>query len=1572
MKKAKAIFLIIIVLIISLLVLASCEVEIVRAEKKVKSLSLDNVLNYYYFLGDELQLDDANLVVIYENGDMEIVPVKLNMIEKSFSMDSPGVKQIKVNYKDVSTFFEIEVLDLNIDRVELVEELDAQGRSLAKKVYIENTDFDVTGLKLKIYFQGSNRVIEMPVLHNMITMFDSSVLGAQDVQITYRSKRLTFPVNVVAKNLVSISVKSVPTARTVFVGKEINPAGLVLNFHYDNNRIEEVAYSKISHFVSFSFVNTAPAMAARVTVNYKPTPTQSYSTHFTIQVVAKQWQSMRIVQAPLTMGIILSPAQYDNNGNIITPETRTEKTALNRIVQGDRIDLSSGILEITYTDGSTERMNMNNSLIGVYNNDTKEKAEIVGLTIEPVAEENVPGGDYYLNYTCSINEAQYNYDTEPEYTITVKDSSGNAIPVVKSSDQRELIEVVEGRYYVITITATVVTQERINNVERDVTLVTTKSYTVYTQNTTKPPRTLDISSAGEYELIIIYSEDEACSITMNATVLSKQAVSLELDSIDEVTKRTYVVGEKVNISFVKYRLIYNNGQIDAWQPVNVSMLSPDCNLDCLEPTTGGKQKTISFTAQGITSASLNVNIVPIRIESAELFPPTNNYVKLNSSTNTPPISLEGGYITAYLNNNTREVYTLSYLSMNEFLTVEFDPAARDENNIENARTGSYTARIIFNMGGAEFIKTFEYHVVSRAVERLELIVDNELFKEVYYENEDLSFEGLSLGVTWNANPLHTTEPVTNDMLYNYTRGDTTIKLRYGGRVVTYSIYIIPNEVTEITITSLPKTVYFEQDREYTLNLNGIRIAKKYNNGRIEEEIGITLSPAGVTTGWFFKNSSQVDFRDSSGRLQTVVLAYRFPKFNTVLNQYEIKEILVSYDIKVVQQKIKAITLYDPRVEAPVLNPRLCSVSKGFALNLYGIMLYVEYEYGSSGDAISVVPLTNEMVDYAANDLTLGVRNVEIKYNGATCRATVLVTNTYLNEVIVETMPKSKYMIEENLELTGGTIRRVFKAVAGSGESDWFDIMDMAIETDNPTGFNSNLDENTIEGAFVTQPITLWHAGKSYTFDVQVYKKFKARVNYYSTISFYGDVPIPQASLNLDVEGFTLPFFELMFLNSKNTRLTLENAVEEVVTTENGRFIRYVVTENVNGETVVTRYLKLVWANNEERYIDESLIIPAENYPTNPPEAGDSYLILIKVYGNKYYREINYAVKEMKIINRFIELKAYEPNENALVWFFNTSDNERAAYLASLYIENSPVTMTLATPTTQGIEIIISSPSGTYDNVYNDIYSALTATYWSYEINELVGDTYKRRTVEVRGDQRPSNPNIIGTPISSKLMIIQAYSTFGVNYKTFGDAIDKISFQVPSGGLIAVRKDGFYKVDVFIGSLVRERGEDVIYKTSGDFKSGFELTPEDFNDTINTSVWGYYITDVEYGYKTISNINYFITFTESKYFMIKPKEITSISFQGVPEGQTTTTRPYTGEEIKLTAQYQTEENGAPVVFAENQLRYFREEGEDWVPLDRGTYPVELGKYKVSVCYNYIAKDGYANEVESKRVCYLEIV
>lgn len=1508
--------------------LYACQPDVVTDQPKVESIAVDGMKQIYYFMGDELNFSEASLYVMYEDGKIETLPLDHESIKKIYNIDTPGEKIVTVTYKGASTQFKIQVLDLIVEKVLI-------GSLPNKTVYIEGTEFDVTGATIDVYFEGG-RVMNMPVMKDSVTQYNPNVVGEQLVEITYRAQTLYIPITIVPKELQSISVKTPPLSKSVYIGYDINSVGMVLYFHYNNGKKEEVNARDLED-LRFEFDNTRPTPSTDVKVFYTLKKDdggeQEFQTSFKIQVLDRKFKSMRIVEYPVTNGILLEKAQYDDYGNLVREEVRTASTSINNIVQGDTINLQSGMVEVTFEDGSKQTYLMNDHVIKVYNKQQTEKAEIEGLVIEPIEKKDVAPGDCFIDYNIRISDSLYKYDSEPQIKITAQNSAGAAVPVIKSGE-KSLIEVGYGEYYTVTITATVIDNRSIDGVWQDVELTTVKSFRIMGQGAVEPRRTLDISAAGDYVLSVIYMENPDWSVPMSVKVVSRTPERLELSDYTDVTEKEYVVGDKINISFVKYRIIYNNGDIDPWAPVTTRMLAPEVTLNCDYVSSIDRPKRIYFTIMGISSDILEVKVVPLGVSYLEIEPPTNTYVARGDVINPA-----GGTLTAYMNNKTKLVYSLpAIVGIGEDKAQIINDPLSEENSI--VREQPYLATVRFK--GAEV--TFEYFVVDRVIESLQLIRSGEE-KTTYFENEPLDLTGLSLRIKWRNSSIIETKPVTMDMLYQYDpykTGPQTLKIRYWGVVnESFAIMVYPKQIVSITITQMPKLIYI-YNQDLALDLSGIRIEKTYNDGSKEEQIGITLGLDQRGYGWTY-NSGQINFKEPG--VKQVILTYRDQaNYDTPIQ--------ISYEIEVTTTYVEAIYLHHP--DGPPQSDLIATVAKGMGLNLINAVIYVKYAGISE---IRTVPLTPGMINYERSDTTIGDRRVLVTYSGVSCPAYIRVLDSELYSVSVETLPKTNYMVGEKLDLSQGTVRRNFRYAQGSDL--WWDIMPMQVDGITVQGFNENLKESDFaeNEQYKEMIVTVTYMGFNYSFNVRIYKKFNAALSYYSTISFYGDVSMPYISVNTDVEGFTLPEITLSFINSMDVISSLPVGAEEIVSTDaqgNTLYVRY--------KSGTLYYIKVVLANGNIGYIKESLIIPASDYPVSPPQGGNMYLILARVQGNKYYNAINYAIREFKIVNKYISVNAVVPNEDAVVWKIQTTDNARAVYLAGLYIdyltENfGSLDIFLASPTYDGFEVVITRwGSIDLNGIRADLEAEITSSWWSYYVEQPDG------SLSIREVKQTNTPQGVIDPKQKVVEILSLEQRTGVNYRIFDEGQDILSYYVPSGGLIPVRDaQNFFVMELFSGRLYRDESMDVLYDVEGVLKSGYDIEDDELQRAV---VAGYPIVMDKAGYPKLSNPNYFLNFFSQSY-VIAPKAIVQVRFNEIESYKYEyggkeypyIRKGYSGSPQTVHAQYRDRENGPWMDFDMGQIRYYRIEDGNEISLPRGQYPVSAGIYRARITHNYKAQEGH---------------
>ncbi|MDD4316778.1 MAG: hypothetical protein PHC84_06450, partial [Clostridia bacterium] len=757
----------------------------------------------------------------------------------------------------------------------------------------------------------------------------------------------------------------------------------------------------------------------------------------------------------------------------------------------------------------------------------------------------------------------------------------------------------------------------------------------------------------------------------------------------------------------------------------------------------------------------------------------------------------------------------------------------------------------------------------------------------------------------------------------------------------------------------------------------------------EEQIGITLQPLGSGEyGWSY-NRGQINFR-LYGQKQTVRLSYK-----DYYNQTA--PIEVSYQIEVVLNEIETIFLTDPGDPNAPPSDLIATVAKGMELNLVDKFIYVKFR---NIPDIRQIPLTNKMTNYEESDITLGDRAVIITYNGVTKKAYVRVLNSYLQDVILEDTPKINYMLKESLDLTGGTVRRVFSYF--DSEETWWDIMPMQVDGITISGFDANLTEEDYDEDehFKQRMISITYMGLTYSYNIKIYKKINAKINYFSTISFYGDVSVPYSTVDTKVAGyddpslvappgcntagFSLPHIGTYYINLSDIVSQLPIGFAEVMTFDDDNNVMSV--SYVSGDV---SYIKLILENGAVGYINEQYIMTSTNHPTIPPRGANKYFILIRVEGNRYYNSINYAQKEFRIINKFINVVTVVPNETAVVWRFNTDDNARAVYLVSNYIEqrtlsDGSLNMLLASPTHDGFEVVmISWGTNDLNAIREEIVLVMTQSWWSYSLPVTDGqgnpvyDGYGNALVRKYEIMQNDMPSFEGA-IQKKVEVLSYSEVIGVNYRTFGEGADVLSYYVPSGGLIAVRDvDNFFVIELFDGYLFRNNNSsgDVIYDADGVAISGFDIEG-DVLELTSTKLSGY-DTRIDQGESTsLTNPNYFINFVSQRY-IIAPKEIVEVVFQETA----TTQREYNGKMYdivikggdgdakRVQASYRDVMNGAFEAFDQGQIRYYRIQGENEIALERGEYPIMSGLYRARITNNYKAQSSYENEIVWE--CLLEI-
>ena len=233
---------------------AAFEIEII--EKEVESIIpvYDNPVVYY--LGEEIDISVFDLKIIYNNGEMEIIPLTEDMIG-GYNNQIRGRQGISVSYgKKKAEIFVWFIYD-DITGIVITKPAD-------ETIFKENTYFSADGLEVMVkYADGTfDKVLSEDLDYED---FDMSVVGKQSVTVRYATATAAYGIEIIPKELESIAINTIPHKNQYIMGEKLNPEGLSLILYYDNGQYEVV--NNVADFKFTGFNSQIPG-EKEVTVIY--------------------------------------------------------------------------------------------------------------------------------------------------------------------------------------------------------------------------------------------------------------------------------------------------------------------------------------------------------------------------------------------------------------------------------------------------------------------------------------------------------------------------------------------------------------------------------------------------------------------------------------------------------------------------------------------------------------------------------------------------------------------------------------------------------------------------------------------------------------------------------------------------------------------------------------------------------------------------------------------------------------------------------------------------------------------------------------------------------------------------------------------------------------------------------------------------------------------------------------------------------------------------------------------------------------------------------------------------------
>lgn len=533
------------------------------------SMSAMTEFNYGEFFGDAAS--DSDIGHIYDNVTVESGKCFMTPEEGMSVNEWLDCSETYENTNGQSPNFDTTIKAFTTSKI--LESIEITTPP-TKTSYIVGENFDTTGMVVKAkYANGTSEVIA----DYNVTNGTNLALGQTSVTISYNGKTSTQAIEVVENSIESIAIKTAPTKTSYFAGDDFDETGMIIEAIYKDGTTKTITDYTIQDGKNLKNGQTT------VTIEYGgKTVTQA----ITVQVNAVQ--KIEIKQAPNKVNYIVGQ-NFDSTGMIVeaTYENGTvkqvedytvkdgtnlqldqisvtieyeEKTATQAITviaktvttisvktmptkteyiqNKEELDLTGGVIEITYDDGSKEEMSMTSKEITVSGFNNKElgtntitltyKEKTTQFNVEIKEEAKKPQNSNFKNMQGNVTRMRAYYFSNPttkEYTIISVELTDIVMAV--GNDKMEY-------YYYLSSNPQETNIEnwvKVNNLEN------ANNKLSFEINTSDVSNYEEVSNAND---LYLYIKEVA---TLNDIQQEKVTSSLKLE-VENINVEEYVDGEK--------------------------------------------------------------------------------------------------------------------------------------------------------------------------------------------------------------------------------------------------------------------------------------------------------------------------------------------------------------------------------------------------------------------------------------------------------------------------------------------------------------------------------------------------------------------------------------------------------------------------------------------------------------------------------------------------------------------------------------------------------------------------------------------------------------------------------------------------------------------------------------------------------------------------------------------------------------------------------------------------------------------------------------------------------------------
>lgn len=271
-------------------VCAVCAFVSCTAEPKIDHIEIYSSPKTSYVLGEELDLADASILVVYVDNSERKISVTSDMVS-SYSADTLGDQYILISYEGVSVTFKVTVSRPEVTSVNLSIPDDNVNYVVEQQLNLDNC-YMIIG-----FSDGTH--LDIPITREMCSGYDRDELGLQEVKVTYNldgtDYSATYNVTVDDRELVGIDMHTVPTQTVYYLGdSELDLTGGVITLKYNNGYTHTesmtTADGTLLEGLTYEFDSTQVASSIFATVSY-----QGFTTEFNVKIANRDVSSYEVL-----------------------------------------------------------------------------------------------------------------------------------------------------------------------------------------------------------------------------------------------------------------------------------------------------------------------------------------------------------------------------------------------------------------------------------------------------------------------------------------------------------------------------------------------------------------------------------------------------------------------------------------------------------------------------------------------------------------------------------------------------------------------------------------------------------------------------------------------------------------------------------------------------------------------------------------------------------------------------------------------------------------------------------------------------------------------------------------------------------------------------------------------------------------------------------------------------------------------------------------------------------------------------------------------------------------------------